>query len=103
MYPDKDFHLAYLWFGIFIEEWKLQRSVPAGALPAWALTSVPMYQPLFISIDKDLFHSVEDGNLNHRILPYSCQLIYSFSNFPQALEKFRRSQAGLEGDAKEKN
>lgn len=46
----------------------------------------PCISILFISIEKDLFHSVENGNLNHRILPYSCQLIYSFSPFPQAVK-----------------
>ena len=57
----------------------------------------------FISINKELFHSLVNGNLNHRITPYSCQLVYSFSPFPQALKKSRWSQGGLEGECQRKN
>lgn len=63
----------------------------------------PCSAMLFISINKDLFHSLEDGNLNHWIILFSCQLIFSFSPFPQALKKKSRwSQGRMEGDAKEK-
>ena len=62
----------------------------------------PRINILFISINKDLFHLLEDGNLSHRIIPYSCQLLYSFSPFPQVLIKSRWSLGGLEGLPKKK-
>lgn len=56
----------------------------------------------FISVNKELFHSLVDGSLNRRIIPHSCQLALLIFSFSPSTKKVQMESGWVGGGMPEK-